>query len=38
MQNQLQIHQWFFDIEKGEILVYSNEAKQYQPLASAMQS
>ncbi|MCD6048336.1 MAG: carbonate dehydratase [Gammaproteobacteria bacterium] len=36
MQNQLQIHQWFFDIEKGEILVYSNEAKQYQPLASSL--
>jgi carbonic anhydrase len=33
MQDQLQIHQWFFDIEKGEILVYSNETKQYQPLA-----
>lgn len=31
-QNTLQIHRWFFDISSGEIVVYSNEEKNYQQL------
>lgn len=33
-QKQLIIHQWFFDIEAGEISVYSSENNQYQLLTS----
>lgn len=31
-QNKLQIHRWFFDISSGEIVVYSDEEKDYQKL------
>jgi carbonic anhydrase len=31
-QQKLMIHQWFFDISKGEIFTYSDKANTYQPL------
>lgn len=31
-QNELRIHQWFFDIKSGEILKYSPETLKYEPL------
>lgn len=31
-QNKLQIHRWFFDISSGEIVVYSDEEKDYRRL------
>lgn len=31
-KNQLEIHRWFFDIKMGEIFVYSESEKKYQPL------
>lgn len=32
MNNQLNIHLWYFDIHEGEILVYSREKEEYQSL------
>lgn len=31
-QNNLAIHLWYFDIEKGEILTYSHQKKLFEPL------
>src|SRR3990167_8140146 len=31
-KNQLEIHRWFFDIQSGEIFVYSEMDQQYKPL------
>jgi len=31
-KNELQIHRWFFDIQSGEIFIYSPESKDYQAL------
>ncbi|PIZ04674.1 MAG: carbonate dehydratase [Gammaproteobacteria bacterium CG_4_10_14_0_8_um_filter_38_16] len=31
-KNKLEIHRWFFDIQSGEIVVYSNQEKKYHPL------
>lgn len=32
-KKELQIHLWFFDIKKGQIYVYRDDQKSYQPLA-----
>ncbi len=31
-ENQLQIHLWFFDVKKGQILTYQENQKEYLPL------
>lgn len=33
-QNQLSIHQWFFDIKSGEILVHEPDSEQYHKLVA----
>lgn len=32
-RQELTIHLWFFDVQKGQIFTYCNSQKQYQPLA-----
>jgi carbonic anhydrase len=32
IQDQLTIHQWFFDVKKGQILTFSNADNDYRPL------
>lgn len=32
LQNQLTIHQWFFDVKKGQIFTFSDSQNDYQPL------
>lgn len=33
-KNELNIHLWFFDVQKGQVFNYAKEAGEYQPLES----